>query len=183
MNGIRLEINQRLSFSLNLNNSNRACGHSLASRTRLLHPCEPRARGVRVRRRAARPTPLHQESCVQRGNDRNDRGPRRGGRPDGRDHGGGRPDRRGQGGGRRDHRGKGRNSNPDRRRKNEQAAKEAALKRVDGPIEVGVSVEVTTGMFSGRRGTVLEMNAKGELKVLVGPLPVRLDVSDVHRLG
>ena len=35
MNAIRLEINQRLSFSLNLNNSNRACGHSLASRTRL----------------------------------------------------------------------------------------------------------------------------------------------------
>ena len=58
--------------------------------------------------------------------------------------------------------------------------KEKTVKRQKG-LHKGDKVRVVRGMFTGKDGLVQEVDAKGQLKVLVGKMVVKLDAADVER--
>lgn len=58
--------------------------------------------------------------------------------------------------------------------------KEKTVKRQKG-LHKGDKVRVVRGMFTGKDGVVQEVDAKGQLKVLVGKMVVKLDAADVER--
>ena len=52
----------------------------------------------------------------------------------------------------------------------------------EGSIEPGVTVRINSGLFAGKRGEVLEVNGKGDCKVLVGMLPTRIPAHELTLL-
>jgi hypothetical protein len=58
--------------------------------------------------------------------------------------------------------------------------KEKEVRRQKG-LHKGDRIRVVRGVFSGKDGLVQEIDAKGQLKVLVGKMVVKLDAADVDR--
>jgi transcription antitermination factor NusG len=58
--------------------------------------------------------------------------------------------------------------------------KERQAKRQKG-VSKNDSVRIVRGMFAGKSGVVQEIDAKGQLKVLVGKLAVKVDAADVDK--
>jgi hypothetical protein len=58
--------------------------------------------------------------------------------------------------------------------------KEKTVRRQKG-LHKGDKVRVVRGMFASKDGVVQEVDAKGQLKVLVGKMVVKLDAADVER--
>lgn len=59
--------------------------------------------------------------------------------------------------------------------------KQRVAQRVRG-IEENDEVRITSGLFSGRTGTVQHVDAKGGVKVLVGNVPLKLSSANVEKL-
>ena len=52
-----------------------------------------------------------------------------------------------------------------------------------GKIEKGARVRITGGPFSGKVGTVAEVDGRGQVKVLLGLLMARVEASQVSPVG
>jgi len=58
--------------------------------------------------------------------------------------------------------------------------KEKAVRRQRG-LHKGDRVRIVRGMLAGKDGAVAEVDAKGQLKVIVGKMVIKIDASDVER--
>ena len=57
-----------------------------------------------------------------------------------------------------------------------------ARRQAAGDLEIGGEVRVISGMLSGRRGTVMELDGKGSARVRLGTMSMLLPVESVQRI-
>ena len=59
--------------------------------------------------------------------------------------------------------------------------REQTVRRKQRGLRSGDKVTIVEGIFAGRAGQIQEIDSKGQLKVLVGKMPIKVKASDVER--